>query len=186
MLRCLAASARATRRPVTGPAGSATSDSSSAGQSSGGVSAMRLDGAAVARAVRRRLTRPAGWRVPLLTLALIWCVSRALVLFPGETLRDRTLYRVAILRDPGDVIIVRLVHRQTVRFTAYRASAHCQLLSISLPIKMASLHFAYFFANTSFHKVYDISLVKAVDVEQYISLSQKSFLPSISPLIVTR
>ena len=33
MLRCLAASARATRRPVTGPAGSATPDSSAAGQS---------------------------------------------------------------------------------------------------------------------------------------------------------
>ena len=57
--------------------------------------------------MRRR--SPGGWRAPMLALALLWCVSRALVLFPGETLRDRTLYRLTILRDPGDVIIVRSV-----------------------------------------------------------------------------
>ncbi|XP_043210138.1 uncharacterized protein LOC122375048 [Amphibalanus amphitrite] len=68
---------------------------------------MGVRGTALARAVSRRLARPGGWRAPVLALTLLWCVSRALVLFPGETLRDRTLYRLTILRDPGDVIIVR-------------------------------------------------------------------------------
>ena len=65
--------------------------------------------ATLAQAARRRLSRPGGWRAPALALALVWCVSRALVLFPGETLLDRTLYRLTVLRDTGDVIIVRWV-----------------------------------------------------------------------------
>ncbi|XP_037076861.1 uncharacterized protein LOC119098036 [Pollicipes pollicipes] len=59
------------------------------------------------RSAACRLARRLTWRGLLLVALLVWAAQQALLLFPGETLRDRLLYRVAVIREPSGVIITK-------------------------------------------------------------------------------